>query len=180
VAIKRHGTLVAAGKTAEADAWSKKWIAENPKDVTMRLYLGGRELAAKNLRASAAHYQAVIGIEPNDTVALNNLAWIGGQLNDPNALDYAARAVRLEPNNASVLDTYGMLLVKKGDADKGLPFLERARKLDPARNELRLNYAKALIKAGKKDDARKELEALQAVEDDFSGKDEVAGLLRQL
>ena len=180
VAIKLHGTLEAAGKTSEADAWGKKWIAANPGDVRMRLYLGGRDLAAKNLKAATPHYQAVIGIEPNNTEALNNLAWIGGKTNDPKALGYAERAVSLEPNNASVLDTYGMLLVKKGEVDKGLAFLQRARSLAPARNELRLNYAKALISAGKGDDARKELLALQGVKESFAGKEEVAGLLKGL
>jgi putative PEP-CTERM system TPR-repeat lipoprotein len=180
VAIKLHGTLAAAGKSLEADAWGRKWIAANPRDVRMRLYLGGRELAAANLKASASHYRAVVGIDASNAEALNNLAWIGGQTDDPKALDYAERAAGLEPNNASVLDTYGMLLVKKGETEKGLALLQRARYLAPARNELRLNYAKALISAGKKDDARKELVALQGVKENFAGKQEVAGLLKGL
>jgi predicted Zn-dependent protease len=50
----------------------------------------------------------------------------------------------------------------------------------PTRNDLRLNYAKALAKAGRKDDARRELQALQGVKENFPGKDEVAGLLKGL
>lgn len=180
VAVKIHGTLIAAGKAAEADRWAKKWMADNPRDPAIRLYLGEHELAAKNLNASAVHYQAAIAIEPNNVLALNNLAWISGELGDPKALGYAERASKLAPNNAAVLETYGMLLVKKGEADKSLRFLERASKLTPSRNDRRLNYAKALIEAGKKDDAREELEALQAVKENYSGKNEVAGLLKSL
>lgn len=180
VAVKLHEAMSAGGNGAGADAWGKKWIAENPKDATMRLYLGQRELAAKNLKAAAAHYQAAIAIEPNAPIALNNLAWISGELNDPKALGYAERAMKAAPNSAVILDTYGMLLVKRGEADKALPYLERASKLAPARNDLRLNYAKALVRAGKQDEARKELEALQGVKDDFPGKEEVAGLLKGL
>jgi predicted Zn-dependent protease len=58
--------------------------------------------------------------------------------------------------------------------------MERAHGLAPARNDLRVNYAKALLKAGRKNDARKELEALQAVKENFRGKNEVAGLLKGL
>ncbi len=180
VAIKLHGALSSAGRNGEADAFAKKWIAENPKDTAMRIYLGDRELVARNLKAAAVHYEAVIAIDQNNALALNNLAWVGGELGDPKALGYAERAVKLVPNNAVVLDTYGMLLVKKGEADKGLPFLERASKIAPGRNDLRLNYAKGLIMAGKKEAARKELEVLQAVKEDFAGKEEVAGLLKGL
>jgi thioredoxin-like negative regulator of GroEL len=70
--------------------------------------------------------------------------------------------------------------VKRGETDKALPVLERARKIAPGRNDHRLSYAKALIKAGRKDEARKELEALQGVKENFAGKQEVAGLLKGL
>jgi putative PEP-CTERM system TPR-repeat lipoprotein len=180
VAVKLHGALTGAGKAGEADAWARKWIAENPKDTVLRVYLGDRLLEAKNLKAAAAQYQAVLAIQPNNAPALNNLAWIGGELGDPKALSYAERAVRLEPNSFAVLDTYGALLLKNGQADRALPILERAHRLAPARNDVRLNYAKALIKAGRKDDARKELEAMAKTPEDFAGKNEVAGLLKEL
>jgi Tfp pilus assembly protein PilF len=146
----------------------------------MRLYLGERELAAKNYKAAAAHYQALIAIEPNNAVALNNLAWIGGETGDPKALGYAERAVALAPRSAAVLDTYGSLLLKKGETEKGLEVMSRAAQAEPKRYDIRLNYARALAGAGQKDAARKELEALQAVAEDFPGKSEIAGLLKAL
>jgi len=180
VAVKLYLVLTNAGKRAEADAWSRKWLAENPKDTSMRLYLGGRELEAGNAKAALAHFQAVVAADPNNVVGLNNLAAVGGELNDPNALGYGERAAKLAPSSPDVLDTYGMLLVKKGEYDVGLPILERAIKMAPGRNDLRINYAKALIKAGKKGEARRELEALQAVTEQYKGKGEVAALLKSL
>jgi Tfp pilus assembly protein PilF len=146
----------------------------------MRLQLGELELSRRNLKGAAAHYQSVLAIDANNAVALNNLASIGGELGDPNALSYAERAMKLAPNSASVLDTYGTLLIKKGELNKGLEQLELARKLAPESNTLRLSYAKALIKTGRKDEARKELEALQAVKENFPGKEEVVGLVKGL
>jgi putative PEP-CTERM system TPR-repeat lipoprotein len=180
VAIKMHVALSGAGKQQEASAFAARWIAQHPKDAEMRVYLGDRELAANRLKAAASHFGAAVGIAPDNVAALNNLAWIGGELGDPKALGYAERALKLAPNSAAVLDTYGMLLVKKGEVDKGLSYLSRALTIAPGSNEIRLNYAKALIKAGKKEDARSELRTLQGAKENFKGKQEVAGLVQGL
>jgi tetratricopeptide (TPR) repeat protein len=164
-ALKLHGSLLATNKTAEADALAKKWLAEHPKDVTFRNYLAERAMRAKNLRVAMTHYEAVIALDPKNVVALNNLAWVTGQLGDPRALGYAERAVQLAPDSAPALDTLGMLLVAKGDSEKGLAYLERATTLAPRRHDLRLNDAKALVKAGRKDEARKQLSAAGSSED---------------
>jgi len=180
LAIRLHRALADGGKKAEADAFATKWIAENPRNLGLRVYLGERELASKNYKAAATHYQAVIDIEPNNAPALNNLAWIGGELGDPKALGYAGRAVKIAPNSAPMLDTYGMLLVKKGETRQGLEYLRRATELAPGRHDLRINYAMALTRAGQKDQARKELESLQAVPEDFPGKSGIPALLKAL
>ena len=177
---KLHTTLNRAGKAAEAEAMAKKWLAEHPKDAGFRIYLAERALADKNLRLAVTHYQAVVALQPDNVVALNNLAWSAGQLGDPKAIGYAERAVRLAPDSAAALDTLGTLLVAKGDASKGLEYLTRAADLAPKRHDIRLNYAKALAKAGRPDDARKELVALQAVADEFPGKSEIPALLKGL
>ena len=180
LALKLHGTLTRAGKAAEADAMAKKWLADHPKDADFRSYLAQRALGDKNLRSAAALYQSIVALQPDNVVALNNLAWSAGQLGDPKAIGYAERAVRLAPDSAPALDTLGTLLVSKGDASKGLEYLTKATDLAPKRHDIRLNYAKALVKAGRVDDARKELTALQAVTDDFAGKSEIPALLKQL
>ena len=180
LALKLHATLTRGGKGTDADAFAKKWLAEHPKDVTFRIYLAERALGEKNLRSAMALYQAVIALQPDNVVALNNLAWSAGQLGDPKAIGYAERAVRLAPENAAALDTLGTLLVSKGDAGKGLEFVKKATDLAPKRHDIRLNYAKALAKAGRAEDARKELTALQAVTEEFPGKSEIPTLLKQL
>jgi cellulose synthase operon protein C len=179
IAIRLHGALAEQSKTAEADALAKRWLSDNPKDVPMRMYLGDRDLRAKNYKSAAAHYQSVVALEGENVIALNNLAWLSGELGDAKAMSYAERAVKLAPNSPAILDTFGMLLVKRGDVDKGVLVMKRVQELAPQRHDLRLNYAKALLKAGRKDDARKELEALKAVSEDFPGKDELATLLKQ-
>jgi len=178
-AIGLHNVLLAEDKKAEADALAKKWIADHPKDLAFRNYLGEQALRTGDHKAAAAHYQAIVEQQPDNALALNNLAWTLGKLGDPKALGYAERAFKVAPESGSVLDTLGVLLVAKGDTAKGLEYIAKAVQLAPDRHEIRLNYAKALLKAGRKDDARKELTQLQGVTQEFPGKSEVADLLKQ-
>jgi putative PEP-CTERM system TPR-repeat lipoprotein len=181
VAINLHRVLVVSGKAADAETFVNKWISDNPKSTAIRLYLADREASAGNAKGAAAHYRTVIEREPNNVLALNNLAWIGGEMGDPKALSYAERAASLAPDQASVLDTYGTLLIKQGQAAKGLDYLARASTLDSVKYGVRrLKYARALAEAGQKDLARKELEALQAVPEDFPGKSDIPALLKAL
>lgn len=180
VAAQLHSTLQADGRNGEADAYARKWLADHPKDAAMRMYLADSALAAKNRKAAFGYYQEVIALDPNNAVALNNLAVVAGDLGDARAIGYAERALKLAPNNAALLDTLGMLLVNKGDVRKGFEYLDQARALAPNVSVLRLNYAKALIKAGRKDEARKELESLKSVAEAFAGKAEIDGLLKSL
>ncbi len=125
-------------------------------------------------------YQEIVAIAPSNIVALNNLAWAAGELGDARALDYAEQALKLAPNSASILDTVGVLHIKRGDAKKGITFIERARIAEPGRADIQLSYAKALIALGQKDAARKELEALAQRQDAFAGKEGIAALLKSL
>jgi tetratricopeptide (TPR) repeat protein len=146
----------------------------------MRLYLADRDVRSRNYKAAVAKYQAVLAQQPDNGAALNNLAWVLGELNDPGAIGYAERALKLDSLNVAALDTLGVLLLKQGDAGKGVEHLERATKLAPARPDIRLHYAKGLIKIGRKDAARSELVALQNVKEEFAGRSEVAELLKAL
>ncbi|HQR71465.1 MAG TPA: PEP-CTERM system TPR-repeat protein PrsT [Burkholderiaceae bacterium] len=178
-AIKLHGVIGASGRKSEADGFGRKWLAEHPSDNVFRGYLAEQALRLGDLKSAVALYSAIIAQQPDNAVALNNLAWAAGQLGDPKALGYAERALKLAPDSPQILDTIGVLLVAKGDTAAGLERLSRAVALAPDRHDVRLNYAKALLKAGRTEEGRKELQQLQAVTQDFPGKAEVAALLKQ-
>lgn len=179
-AVKLHAVLLGAGKKAEASAHAKRWLTDNPREPVMRMHLADLALRGREYKAAFGLYLEVIDIAPNNPIALNNLAWVAGELGDARALGYAERALALAPNSANVLDTLGALLVKQGDARKGMTYIERARSLDPRRAEFQLSYARALIALGQKEAARKELDALSLRQEPFGGKDEVLPLLKSL
>jgi predicted Zn-dependent protease len=95
-------------------------------------------------------------------------------------VSYAERAAKLAPQSASVLDTLGTLLVKQGDANRGLEYLSKARELAPARFDLRLSYARALVISGQKDAARKELREIVDAKEDAAEKRTAAEMLQKL
>ena len=53
------------------------------------------------------------------------------------AVDTAARAYGLAPDNAAIADTYGLVLFENGDRDKALLMLRKAARLAPDNAEIR-------------------------------------------
>jgi putative PEP-CTERM system TPR-repeat lipoprotein len=174
-AVKVHLAMTNGGKGAEADATAEKWLRDNPKDVVLRAYLGDRALRTQDYKSAVRHFQAMLVQQPDNPVALNNLAWAAGELNDPKALSYAEKAASLAPESPAILDTLGMLLVKRGDVAQGVEKLRKAAQLAPNQSDIRLHFAKALIKAGNKEAARMELEALAQASSQPPGATSTAG-----
>ena len=142
--------------------------------------MGDPALGRRDLKAAATVSEAVLAIRPDHGQTLNNLAWVYGETGDPRAVELAERAVKQSPRAADAYDTLGMLLITRGDTKRGMEQLEQARKLSPERLDLRVNYARGLAKAGQKDAARKEIESLLAIEQDFRGKSDLPALLNSL
>lgn len=178
--VKMHGALVQAGKGADADARLGNWLKDNPTDVRARLYLANYKLLSKQNKAAIEQLQSVLKIEPQNALALNNLAWALGQEKDPRALQYAEQAYKLAPENPAILDTLGWMLAEKGDVGRGLPLLQKASGLAPASADIRYHYVQALAKSGDKSKARKELEQLLVNTKGFSQEEEARALLKQL
>jgi putative PEP-CTERM system TPR-repeat lipoprotein len=180
LAIRLTSALDASGNSAEAERFSASWLKDHPTDLTYRQYMGEIAIAKKNYPAAAKIYSSVLESQPNDVLALNNLAWVAGQLKDPKAIQYAEKAVSLAPDNPTVLDTLGMLLVDNGDTKKGVELLQKATKLAPDAAPIRLNLARALVKDGQKEGAKKELDTLAKLGDKFSDQAEVTKLMQGL
>ena len=180
LAVRLNAALRAGGNVAEADKLIADWMRDHPKDRDVRAYLAELAVEKRDYRAAVAHYKGMLEIRGDDALALNNLAYFSGELKDPKALEYAERARNLAPNNAAILDTYGVLLTDRGEVKRGIEMLQKAVSLAPASTGIRLNLARALIKDGQKAAAKKELEALAQLGDRFSGQAEVASLMKTL
>lgn len=180
VAIKLYAALGAAGKPADQSKLASSWLADHPKDVVMRLFLGDTAIARNNLPEAEKLYTSVIQLQPGNAIAFNNLAWVTGQLKKDGAIAYAEKAIALAPSQPAFMDTLAMLWSDKGDYAKALEWQNKAIAAQPSNAAYKLNLAKIHIKGGKKDLARPPLEELAKLGDKFQAQAEVAALLKTL
>jgi putative PEP-CTERM system TPR-repeat lipoprotein len=158
--VLQYASLQSGGKSAEARALAKKWTADHPDDTVVPMTLAGESLRRYDMAAARQGYEHVVSMDPNNFVALNNLASIFAQQGDAKAIEYAERAHAIAPFNPAVLDTLGWTLAQMREPKRGVEFLRMATRLAPRQAEIRLHLVKALIAAGDKAGARQESAAL--------------------
>ncbi len=180
LAMKLHGSLVASGKTAEADAKAAQWLKEHPDDIGMRAYLAEAYMKQSQHKPAIAEYERILKAAPDSILALNNLAWLYQQQKDKRAIALAERAYKLQPNLPAVMDTLGWAHVELGDAQRGLGLLRQAYAKQPDQGTIHYHFAAALFKVGERQNAQAELERLLALGSKFPEEQEARGLLSQL
>ncbi len=179
LAMRQAAALVTGGGQEQAAAVLRGWLAQHPDDADASLMLGGLDINARRLADAETHLKSVLTKRPNDAIALNNLAWVYQQRNNPEALPLARRAYLLSPTTESA-DTLGWLLATTGDAKAGLPLLQQAvagRTTDPT---IRYHLAVALNGAGQPGEAMKLLETLTTEPAAFDDKAAASKLLNEL
>jgi putative PEP-CTERM system TPR-repeat lipoprotein len=170
--IKSYSALYLSGKQADAGTFIADWIKAHPKDNAVRLFDADIALRSKDYGRAVQNYRAVLETQPNDAGIVNNLAWALWQQKDPQALALAQKASEMAPDNASISDTLGWMLVEQGQTKRGLQYLEKASAQAPSHYDIALHLAKAQIKDGRKDAARTTLQSVvNAVPDSPEGKE---------
>ena len=160
--VKIAHAMKQGGKEAEADKALAQWHKSYPEEPVVAMYLVDARLAARDYKGAIALLQTVLKSQPNNAMALNNLAWAYQQEKDPRALATAEQALKLTGDNPSVMDTLGWLLVEQGNTQRGLPLLQKAVALAPQASDIRYHLAVGLSRSGDKSGARKELDKLLA------------------
>jgi putative PEP-CTERM system TPR-repeat lipoprotein len=145
-----------------------QWLALAPHDLSTHRVLGSYYLSEHALPQAASQFQSVLEEVPGDVLALNDLAWVYSELNDPRAETLAQRAHELAPGHPNVDDTYGWILAKEGKNEQALPLLAQAAKLDSADPDVQYHYAYVLVKVGKRMEAQQILSSLLSDKRDFT------------
>jgi len=103
-----------------------------------------------------ADLKKILAMDPNNVEALNALGYT--LLNKPDryadAEKYLQQALRLEPDQAVIIDSYGWLQFKLGNTEKALDYLQQAYEKQQE-NEIAAHLAEVLWALGKKDEAKK-------------------------
>ncbi len=170
--VKTYSALALDGRKGDADGFLADWVKAHPKDLQTRLFDADLAMRARDYKRAAANYRAMLEVQPNDPLMLNNLAWALSQDKDPQALAVAEKANAAAPGNPAINDTLGWMLVEQGQTKRGLELLQRANSTAPAQLDIALHLAKAQIKDGRKDAAKTTLESLvKAAPDSAEGKE---------
>jgi tetratricopeptide (TPR) repeat protein len=103
-----------------------------------------------------ADLKKILAMDPDNVEALNALGYT--LLNKPEryseAEKYLQHALRLEPDEAVIIDSYGWLQFKLGNTEKALDYLQRAYNKQQE-NEIAAHLAEVLWALGRKDEAKK-------------------------
>lgn len=145
----------------DPDAPLRAWLQHSPHDNGVRLILAGLLLEHNDRSAAARAYETVLADEPNQIIALNNLAWLrleAGQVDS--AVELARKAYAIAPKQASVGDTLGWALVQSGHDADAVSILRAAHAEAPTDEQIHLHWATALAKTGARADARRELQSI--------------------
>ncbi len=178
--LRAHQAFVAGGQAAEGEKQLAQWLASHGADVPVRHALAQSLLNNKRHAEATAQYRILAQGNPNDLIALNNLAWLLGANNPAEALRVAEQAYKIAPNNAAVLDTLGWLLAQAGQAQRAVTHLRAAVKLAQDNPEIRWHLALALEKAGDKREAAAELDRLVTSHGDHPQAAQAREKLREL
>jgi tetratricopeptide (TPR) repeat protein len=108
-------------------------------------------------------YEEVLKMQPDNPVALNNVAYTKADegVDLDQALTLAERARSKRPDDPNVIDTVGLIFVKKNLTDDGLRLLRELVARVPANPTYHLHLAMALYQKGDKSEAKKELQTAQ-------------------
>jgi Tfp pilus assembly protein PilF len=132
-ALKLRGMLLEdAGRQYEAGESYQRALKLAPNDAELLLKVGIYRLVAGDKQQAVQLLVHHVKLDPKDGDGFYYLAQayhLTGQ--DDLALKAIKECVKMEPNNASVLQKYGELLCSSGNSEAGLQSLLKAQQADP-------------------------------------------------
>jgi len=166
-AVKLANVQALQGNVKQAVTTLETWLKANPADADAARLLGSIRLQSGDHAAAITEYETLLARHANDPVALNNLAWLYFEVNDPRAEATARKAAALAPNNAEISDTLGWILVHsdaQGATSEALALLETAAMAQRDNPSVLYHLAVAQQKAGRRREALQSVERALAIE----------------
>ncbi len=177
--VKSFQALSESGANAP-EGVLRDWLAKHPDDAATRLLLASYYLNRTQNALAAGQYEQVLKTYPSNVSALNNLAWIYTEQNNPKALALAERAYQLASGSPDIADTYAWALIAHNQPKRALPILLQAAKATPKTPAIQYHLAVAQARTGDPAGALGTLTTLQKSGADFQDKPAAEKLYREL
>jgi uncharacterized protein (TIGR03790 family) len=159
----------------------KRAVEVEPKLTAVNLRLATLLEARAEFDQAIEQYRAVIAVEPQNLIALNNLAYALAERKQrpKEALTFAEKAYGLSPT-PEIADTLGWVHHLLGDDTAALPLLERAAAAAPPRVDILIHAA--IVHAALNDftKARLELQAAERLDPRIGARADVQQLRARL
>jgi putative PEP-CTERM system TPR-repeat lipoprotein len=179
IAAKQSAAMRAAQLT-NPEAPLARWVAEEPHDDRARMLLAQAYQADGRRQPAIEQYERLATNPAVGFSVFNNLAWLYYEVGDDRAESTARRALDLASDNPAVMDTYGWILVEKGQVAEGRDLLAVAAQRAPGEPDIAYHYAAALARSGDERQAAEVLAGLLRSNASFSTRAEAERLQRQL
>jgi tetratricopeptide (TPR) repeat protein len=130
----------------------------DPRDAAAALNQAMLLEALGKKKEAGAAYSKVLGIDPENPLALNNLAYLNAEdrTNLDQAMTFAQRAKKKVPNSPDISDTLGFVYYQKNLNTEALQIFRQVVQENPKNSTFRFHLAMALEKQGNKQAARDE------------------------
>ncbi len=134
LALRVAGALRRANQPEPSAAVLRDWLERRPDHNEAVMMLSQLDIEAGRLNDAERRLEALLERRPDDSVALNNLAWLLRLRDDPaahqRARRLAERAYFLAPG-ADVADTLGWILARDGHPAEAVLLLRQSAQLRP-------------------------------------------------
>lgn len=168
------------GQQAKAIEFVKQALVKTPDNSGLHFKLATLYQSNNDLEQAVYHYKSVLKQTPEHAITLNNLAWIYALQDNNEALKIVKQAYAINPKSASILDTYGYILVKHGQNKEAINILQKAVKLAPKLQDIQFHLAQAYSANGDIKQAIQILALITEQKKSFSEKQLAIKLLGQL
>jgi tetratricopeptide (TPR) repeat protein len=138
-----------SGRPEGARSILNNLIAIRDRDVSLRVRSAVNESTSGNTTQAITQYRQILTIDQNNVFALNNLAYLLANSNQPDeALAFAQRAKELRPSVPQVEDTLGWVLVQKRIYNEAVRHLQSAANEQPNDPVIRYHLGIAYWRSG--------------------------------
>jgi tetratricopeptide (TPR) repeat protein len=167
-------TYLATNKLPQAITELRAFLDKHPENVAALMVLALVYERMNDFPNARDTYEKLLSKSPDFVLALNNLAYLYAQrLNNlDKAYDLARKAHDLQPTEASVGDTLGWVLYKRGDYQQALTILRETAGKIPDNPEVQFHLGMTSYMMGQTEAARTALQKAASATIDFPGKEE--------
>lgn len=128
----------------DGEALAKDWLKTTANDLPMLQAYSTYLLANGRDEDGVEYLERSLGLQPDNVVVLNNLAWAYRQLNPERALELVNSAIDSVPSNMSILDTKSVVLRNMSRHKEALEVNDAALRLAPGFPQLLFHRAEIL------------------------------------